>query len=236
MADIEGAARTGSPQQRVQMLGQVTDLFLSAADRLNENQIGVFDDILIRLIEGMEPRTLAQLSATLAASGVSPRQVISELAYHDEACVAVPVLAKSGGLSDQDLIRIASARGLPHLLAISGRAMLSEAVTDIVLKRGNSIVFHALANNTAARFSEFGYATLIESTERDETLAHKLGLRADIPANRLCELLSKAPAVVLIRLIKAAAPDARARISLAIQVIAEQASMQAGMKTRAAAI
>ena len=236
MAEIEGAARSGSPQQRVHMLGQVTDLFLSAADQRTENQIGVFDDILIRLIDRMEPRTLAQLSAALAASGVSPSQVIRELAYHDEARVAVPLLAKSSRLSDYDLIRIASARGLQHLLAISGRAKLSEAVTDIVLKRGNSIVFHALANNTAARFSDFGYAILIESTERDETLAHKLGLRADIPANMLCELLLKAPAVVLIRLIKAAAPEARERISLAIQVIAEQASVQAGIKTLAAAI
>jgi uncharacterized protein (DUF2336 family) len=223
MAEIEGAARAGSPQQRVHMLRQVTDLFLSAADQLTENQIAVFDDILIRLIDRMEPRTLAQLSATLAASGVSPRQVVRELAYHDEACVAVPVLATSNRLSDHDLIRIASARSVQHLLAIAGRRMLSEAVTDIVLKRGNSIVFHALANNTAARFSGSGYAILIESTDRDETLAHKLGLRADIPADRLCELLSKAPAVVLLRLIKAAPPETRGRISLAIQAIAEQA-------------
>jgi hypothetical protein len=31
------------------MLRQVTDLFLSEADRLHENQISVFDDVLVQL-------------------------------------------------------------------------------------------------------------------------------------------------------------------------------------------
>ena len=65
IAELEGAVKGGSPERRVKMLRQVTDLFLSDADRLNEKQIGVFDDVLVRLIERMESRTLAQLSSTL---------------------------------------------------------------------------------------------------------------------------------------------------------------------------
>ncbi len=215
--EVERAVKAGSPERRVQMLRQVTALFLSAAERMNESQIGVFDDILLRLIEWTEPAVLAQLSATLADSGVSPRRIVAQLAYHHEASVVMPLLAKSDRLSEGDLLMIANARSPQHLLAISSRDSLSSAVTDIVLQRGNSIVFHALANNIGARFSDSGFAILIRATGGDEVLAHKLGLRSDIPAGMLRALLSKAPAVVSARLLKAACPEARERIEQAMR-------------------
>jgi uncharacterized protein (DUF2336 family) len=160
IAELEGAVKGGSSERRVQMLRQVTDLFLSNADRLDESQISVFDDVLVRLIERMQVRILAQLSATLADSSLAPKEVVRQLACHEEASVAVPILAKSNRLSDKDLIEIANIRGQQHLLAISGRASLDAPLTDALLRRGNSIVSHALANNTGARFSESGYSTL----------------------------------------------------------------------------
>ena len=166
IAELESAVKGGSPERRVQMLRRVTDLFLSDADRLNENQIEVFDDVLVRLTEQMEARALAQLSTTLSNSSLAPKETVRQLAYHLEVSVAAPVLAKSGRLSEGDLIEIASLRGPQHLLAISHRDTLTEGVTDVLLKRGDSQVSHALAKNTGARFSEFGYATLVETPKR----------------------------------------------------------------------
>ncbi len=227
IAELEGAVKNGSSERRVQMLRQITDLFLSDADRLNENQIGVFDDVLVRLIERMEARTLAQLSATLCDSNAAPKEVVRQLAYHKEASVAVPVLAKSTRLSETDLIEIASTRGQQHLLAISGRETLKEAVTDVLIKRGDSSVTHALATNTGARFSATGYSALVANAERDDALAEKLGLRLDIPAAVLRDLLSKATAAVRARLLKAASPEMREQIQRAIQSIAEQIGVKA---------
>jgi uncharacterized protein (DUF2336 family) len=139
------------------------------------------------------------------------------LAYHHEAFVAIPVLAKSDRLSEGDLIMIANCRSPQHLLAISGRDMLGEALTDIILQRGNSVVFHALANNTGARFSGSGFAILIKASSADEVLAHKLGLRSDIQPPMLRALLSKASAIVGARLLKAASPEARERIAQAMR-------------------
>jgi hypothetical protein len=48
---------------------------------------------------------------------------------------------------------------------------LSEGVTDVLLKRGDWRVSHTLAKNSGARFSETGYAVLVESSEKDDTLA-----------------------------------------------------------------
>jgi uncharacterized protein (DUF2336 family) len=222
IAELEGAVKGGSPERRLQMLRQVTDLFLSDADRLNENQIGVFDDVLVRLMEQMEARALAQLSTTLCSSTLAPKEVVRQLAYHEEISVAAPVLTKSARLSEGDLIEIATLRGQQHLLAISGRDTLSEGVTDVLLKRGDTNVSHALAKNAGAHFSKFGYATLVESSERDSALAEKLGLRLDIPLKVLRELLSKASAAVRYRLLKAASPEMRSKIEEAIQSIVEQ--------------
>jgi uncharacterized protein (DUF2336 family) len=226
IAELEGAVKGGSSTRRIQMLRQVTDLFLSDADRLNEAQIGVFDDVLVRLIERMESRTLAQLSATLSKSDLAPKEIVRQLAYHEEASVAVPVLSKSIRLSESDLIEIANTRGQQHLLAISNRATLNEPVTDALLKRGNSQVSHALANNTGARFSERGYSTLVEHAEKDGALAEKLGLRLDIPINMLRELLLKATAAVRARLLKAAPVEMRERIQQTINSIAAEIGIE----------
>ena len=222
IAELESAVKGGSSERRLQMLRQVTDLFLSDADRLNENQIGVFDDVLVRLMEQMETRALAQLGTTLSGSKAAPKETIRQLAYHEEVSVAAPVLTKSARLSEGDLIEIANLRGPQHLLAISHRDTLSEGVTDVLLRRGDSQVSHALAKNTGARFSEFGYATLVESSEKDDALAEKLGLRIDIPLKVLRELLSRASAAVRDRLLKVAPPEMRAKIQEAIRAVVEQ--------------
>ena len=76
IAELEAAVRGGSPQRRLQMLRQVTDLFLSDADRLSENQIGVFDDVLVLLMTRTEARTLAHLSTTLSGTSLAPKEAV----------------------------------------------------------------------------------------------------------------------------------------------------------------
>src|SRR4051794_10517023 len=91
VADLEDAVRSGSSQRRVDMLRQMTDLFLSDADRLNEQQISVFDELLVHLIARVEQRTLEQLSGQLADIERAPREAVRQLAYHEEAAIAGPV-------------------------------------------------------------------------------------------------------------------------------------------------
>lgn len=226
IAELEGAVKAGSSERRVKMLRQVTNLFLSDADRLNENQIGVFDDVLVKLMERVESRTLTQMSAALSESALAPKEVVRQLAYHEEAAVAVPMLSKSSRLSENDLIEIANTRGPQQLLAISNRKTLNAPVTDALLKRGISQVSHALVNNAGARFSERGYSTLVESAEKDDDLARQLGLRSDIPVNMMRALLSKATAAVRARLLEAASPEMREKIQPAVDVVATQVGVK----------
>ena len=77
------------------------------------------------------------------------------------------------------------------------------------MRRGDANVSNALAHNPGATFSECGYATLVGRAERDERLTEKLGLRLDMPASLLRELLAMATDVVRARFLTAPRPTAR---------------------------
>ena len=66
IAELEDAVRSGSSEKRVNILRQVTNLFLHDAERLSEDQVKVFDDVLCILVARVESRARAELSARLA--------------------------------------------------------------------------------------------------------------------------------------------------------------------------
>jgi uncharacterized protein (DUF2336 family) len=202
--DLDAALRSGSSEKRVVMLRQLTDLFLSEADRLNEEQIGVFDDVLVQLIERIETRTLAELSERLAPVANAPIDVTLNLARHSEIGIARPVLTNSTRLTTAQLVEIASTKSQDHLLAISERAQIETAVTDVLLDRGNRAVVHSVAGNSGAQFSQNGFAALLKAAETDDKLAVKTGSRLDLPLNFLRELLLRATEAVRSRLMSRA--------------------------------
>jgi uncharacterized protein (DUF2336 family) len=222
IAEVEGAARCGSPARRVQMLRQVTGLFLSDADRLSEHQIGVFDEVMVRLLEQVETQTLAHLSMTLADLPSAPKEATRRLACHKEASVAAPVLRNSQSLSEADLIEIANGCSQQHILAIANRTKLSEVLTDVVLTRADTNICRALARNPGARFSDLGYLTLVAHAKRDDDIADSLVLRPDTPAAMLRELLAKAARTVRTGVL--APPESHRAIQGAIASLEPQAS------------
>jgi uncharacterized protein (DUF2336 family) len=210
IADLGSAAMTASPERGERVFKQLTSLFLSNADRFGEAEIGALDDALAGLIEKTEAGSLAELSEALSKKELVPLQTIRRLAFHADAKVACPVLRSSTRLEAKDLIEIAATLGQQHLLAISERKLLNEALTDVLLRRGDANVSTALARNPGAVFSECGYATLVGRAERDEGLLEKLGLRLDMPAILLRELLVMATDVVRARFLTAPRPVAKA--------------------------
>jgi len=220
IAQLTSAAQDEASQRDARILKQVADLFLSNADRLRESQIAAFDGILVPLIERMDAATLVYLSDALSNTAIAPCESIRKLASHDDPLVAAPVLRNSNRLSEEALVEIAKTRSQHHLLAIAGRKTLNEALTDALMRLGDVNVSNALARNAGAQFSECGYATLVGRAERDESLTEKLGLRLDIPANLLRELLTKATDIVRARFLTAPRPAIPARGTVAKQVSA----------------
>src|ERR1700744_2448958 len=83
IAELEEAVRGGSPEKRRNTLRQVTDLFLHDADRLSDDQVKVFDDVLCHLVARVETRVKAELGEKLAKLDHAPTGVIERLPWGD---------------------------------------------------------------------------------------------------------------------------------------------------------
>jgi uncharacterized protein (DUF2336 family) len=213
ISELDDAVRHGSQEKRVKTLKRITDLFLGAKEKLSEEQIEVFDEVLCRLIARIEATALIELSERLAPINNAPTNVIHTLAVDDEIAIAGPVLSLSDRLTTPDLIQIAMAKSQSHLLAISKRSRLSESLTDVLVERGDTEVITALAENTGAQLSEKTFADLVDKPQTDETLLEKLGLRLDIPFHIFRRLLQRVSEAVRTRLVALAPPDRRGDIA-----------------------
>jgi uncharacterized protein (DUF2336 family) len=219
LTELEAAAREAAPERRARILQRVTELFLSAATSLSPGQISVFDDVLLHLMERIEARKLAELSAALANVAPAPQATIRRLARQQNASIAVPVLLKSESLTDADLIEIASHFSQQHLIAISSRPHLNEALTDVILKHAGKETARVLARNPTAWFSTLGRAALLIVAERDENVAESLGSRPDLPAQSLQKLLARTTDTVRARLLKSASPEVRKRVQAVLDSV-----------------
>jgi uncharacterized protein (DUF2336 family) len=209
--ELEAALGSGSNTRRIEMLTRITDLFVGGAPRFSETQIGVFDDVMVRLVNTIEAKARARLSHRLAPIANAPTKVVWMLAFDDDIEVAQPVLAQSERLGERELVANAASKSQQHLVAIAQRRSLSEAVTDVLVERGDRDVVHSVVKNTGARFSDAGFRMLVKRSTGDDALATEVGRRNDIPRPHFLMLLERASNAVRTRL-AAENPQAAAAI------------------------
>jgi uncharacterized protein (DUF2336 family) len=220
--ELEDVVQNGSHEKRAKMLEQIANLFIDGAERFNEDHIGLFDDVLCQLVFEIETKARAEISLRLAPIANAPLQLMRQLAHDDDILVAGPILTKSARLNEIDLVDIAKTKGQAHLYAISGRDGIGEAITDVLVRRGDPEVIRSIADNHSAKLSEGGFSTLVQRAEGDGVLAEKVGLRHDIPPRLFRDLLVRATAVVQQRLLAAAKPDTKAEIQRVLDKVANE--------------
>lgn len=203
ITELEDAISCGSVDRRLDTLRRVCDLFETGASMYSDEQVELFDDVIGRLAASIEAKARIELSNRLAPIANAPFNVVKSLAADDMIEVAGPVLAQCARLDDVDLIGTARGKGQGHLLAITQRASLSEAVTDVLVTRGDREVIHSVAKNDGARFSDAAYSVLVERSANDDVLAQHVGVRADIPRRHFVNLLAQASASVQKKLVAA---------------------------------
>ncbi len=219
---LETVVREGSGEKRAHALRQITTLFLDGSGRFTSEHIRLFEDVFLMLIKEIEGKALAELSRQLAPLSDSPVNVVRRLAKNDDIMVAGPMLVQSPRLVTADLIEIASSKSIDHLYAISGRLRIEEAVTDIIVRRGDLMVKRKLAGNAGARLSDSGFTSLLRSAEHDSILAETVALRADIPDHLFRELLTRATDVVRQRLLAKAKPETQSYIRAVLAKVADE--------------
>ena len=190
LRDLDEAVLRGTAERRMRALWHTTDLMITG--RYSDEEIWTFGEVIGRLADEIEVAARAQLARRLASFEDAPVNIIHKLAFDDSIEVAGPVLRQSERLDEEALVANAKTKSQPHLLAISERKSLTEAVTDVLVTRGNWDVVNSVANNDGARFSEFGFLHMIKRAEGDSILAEQLGLRKDIPRHLFQQLIAKA--------------------------------------------
>jgi uncharacterized protein (DUF2336 family) len=198
--ELEAALSSGTNTRRIEMLTRITDLFVGSAPGISEDMIGVFDDVMVRLVSTIEAKARAKLARQLAPVANAPTTVINMLAFDDDIEVAQPVLSQSARLGERELVANASSKSQDHLAAIAQRTSLSEAVTDILVERGDRDVVQSVVKNAGARFSDAGFRMLVKRSSGDDALATEVGRRSDIPRPYFLMLLEKASSAVRARL------------------------------------
>jgi uncharacterized protein (DUF2336 family) len=165
----------------------------------------------------------------------APQDVVRTLARNDDIAVAGPMLQKAR-LDDPDLKFIAETKSQAHLLALSNRMGLNEALSDILVARGDREVARSIATNNDAKLSEGAFTTLVQRAEQDGVLAEKVGLRTDIPPRLFRQLLMQASDVVQKRLLAQAKPETQTEIRRVLAKVTDEVAAKAAPRNYTAAL
>jgi uncharacterized protein (DUF2336 family) len=233
--ELQTTLAHGTVARRVETLRRVTDLFINGAVDFKDEQIGLFDDVFRCLMEHIETSAKALLSNRLAPIDTAPPLTVRALAFDDLIEVAAPVLSRSERLDDETLIETARNKSQAHLMAISVRRVLSDAVTDVLVLRGNDEVIQSTVNNPGAEFSQRGFTRLVDRAEGDDNLATCLGMRPTIPRHLYLKMLAKASVTVRERL-EAANPRQAEDVPTAVREATRRARAAPSAVSRETAI
>ncbi|GLR86814.1 DUF2336 domain-containing protein [Bradyrhizobium iriomotense] len=219
--ELQATLSHGTVARRVETLRRVTDLFIGGVVDYSDDQVAVFDDVFQCLIDHIETSAKVLLAGRLAPVNMAPLMTIRTLALDDVIEVAGPVLSKSERLDEATLIEIARSKSQAHLKAISLRRVLSDALTDVLVARGDDEVVQSTVKNPGAQFTEMTLSELVGRAERDDDLATCVGLRPDLPRHHYLKLIAKASLSVR-RKLEAANPGQADAVLSAVQEAAQR--------------
>lgn len=235
LPELEDVVQRGTSEKRAETLRRITSLFLEGSPRFNNDHVALFDDVIGCLIEEIEAKALAELARRIAPVNNPPPGVVRTLAESNDIAVAGPVL-REAKLDDLALMHIAETKGQAHLLALSMRKGLSEALSDILVARGDREVSRSIATNRQAHLSDNGFSTLVERAEQDSVLAERVGLRTDIPPRLFRQLLMQASDVVQKRLLAKAKAETQAEIRRELAKVTDEVGAKAAPRNYTAAL
>ena len=78
--ELEDVIQHGSQDKRAATVKRIANLFIDGAPHFNEDHIGLFDDVLCRLIIEIETKARAEMAQTLAPLANAPIELMRQLA------------------------------------------------------------------------------------------------------------------------------------------------------------
>ncbi len=186
--ELDGGADTS---RSAELARHVATLFAFTSDRCSDEQVDTYDHVLLRLIGMVEVEVRRFVAEKMACLRRGPEETLRKLA-DDDIEVAEPVLRESTVLRDADLVRIADVNGNAHRLAIAKRDVLSEQVTEVLVRRGDVKVKREVAGNAGAVFSDDTMVKLIGESTADAATQMSLSERNDLAEHHIKQLVAVA--------------------------------------------
>ncbi|KZM49296.1 DUF2336 domain-containing protein [Labrenzia sp. OB1] len=211
--------------RRAELARHVATLFALTSDRCSDEQVDIYDSVLLRLVDMVEAEVRRYVADQMSSLRRGPEETIRRLA-DDDIEVAEPILLRSTVLRDADLIEIAAKRSNAHRFAIAQREVLSEELTDILVRTGDIKVKRKVAGNDGACLSNASVMALISDAASDATLQLSLSERADLAQAHISSLIAVASEEVRQKLQAAGREDEAERVEEAAQVAAQRMSNQ----------
>ncbi len=233
--EIQDTTVSGSTKRQLGALRRIADLFVAGSARYSNEQIQLFDEVFKTLVAEIELKTRIKLAQHLAANSNAPATLVRAFAFDDAIAVAAPVLSQSAALSEADLVANASTKSQGHLYAIAQRRTISEAITEILIERGEPRVVRAVAKNAGACFSDGSFRELVVRAGDDAQLALHIGTRRDIPRHHFLKLLETASASVCSKIV-AANPQFNDAVQHAVTEVIDDINLEVRNKSRHHAI
>jgi len=186
LADL---AKETTSEGRRELLRKVTEAFDPAAP-LAGDEVAQFDDVLASVAADYSKQVRSQI-ARLIASSLAPFSRSAQRFAMDDIEVARPLLEHSEALSDETLLAVVGQKSQDHMMAVTRRQRISEAVSQALVERGDDAVVTSLLTNQKAEIGSETYGLVAKRAETSPVLQAPLVRRAGVPMELLNGLYMK---------------------------------------------
>ena len=189
LADL---AKETTSEGRRELLRKVAEAF-DPAQPMGADEVAQFDDILASIASDYSKQVRAQI-ARLIAGSLSPFSRTAQRFAMDDIEVARPVLEHSDVLTDETLLQVVGQKSQDHMMAVTRRRRISEAVSQALVERGDDAVVTSLLTNQRAEIGAEAYGLVAKRAETSPMLQAPLVRRSGVPVELLNDLYLKVEA------------------------------------------
>ncbi|MDP2296736.1 MAG: DUF2336 domain-containing protein [Pseudolabrys sp.] len=157
---------------------------------LSNDDLAAAEGAMIMLLDDPSPLVRGALAEVFASSQKAPPVIVHALAA-DQPDVALPLLARSPLLNDEDLVDLFATGHPDAQVAIAGRAMLSRPLAAAIAEVGSAQACLALLENSDADIAPFSINRIVERFGHLAPIRENLVGRADLPMAVRQALLAK---------------------------------------------
>ena len=180
--------RRAPPGERAEATSALARAYLHSD--LSPDDLAAAEGAMIMLLDDPSPLVRSAMAEVFASSQKAPLVVVQALAS-DQPDVALPILARSPLLLDDDLVDLIAMGQTDTQVAIAGRALLSRSLAAAISEVGTAEACLALLENPDATIALFSIDRIVERFGHLAAIRENLVARDDLPMSTRQALLSK---------------------------------------------